>query len=432
MPKILDQPRYKCALAAMQTVQGITRALPILHSGPGCADKLQGNHGGSGHFAPRVFPCTNLNEKDVIFGGNERLKETIANALKVIEADMYVVLSSCSSEIIGDDMEEVVRSFKDSEKPVIFASTAGFKGNNFLGHEWVVQAIIEQYLKPAAQKNKGLVNIWASIPQHDPFWYGNLFELERLVAQLGLTPNTIFGYDRGVKNIDKIPEAEFNLLVSPWVGLNNVKLLQEKFDTPYLHLPTLPIGASETSKFLQAVGDFAGVDKVKTGKLIKENENKYYYFIERFADTFLETRVMSKRFVVVSDAQYSLAITKFLVNDIGLFPSRQYITDNTPDEYRERIQAEFRNLNYGIEAEVVFLSDGYAIQEEIQNTYFTGYPLIIGSGWEKKVAQKTQAHYLPVSWPVNERLIVNSSYVGYDGGLKLLEDIYSVVLTRFN
>ena len=216
MPKILDQPRYKCAMSAMQTVQGITGALPILHSGPGCADKLQGgNYGGSGHFAPRIFPCTNLTEKDVVFGGGERLRETIEHALKVIHADMYIVLSSCSSEIIGDDMEEVVRSFQHGEKPVIFASTAGFKGNNLLGHEWVVQAIIEQYLQPAAQKTKGLVNIWASVPQYDPFWYGNLFELENLVAQFGLIPNTIFGYDRGIKNIDKIPAAELNLLVSP-------------------------------------------------------------------------------------------------------------------------------------------------------------------------------------------------------------------------
>jgi len=33
---------------------------------------------------------------------------------------------------------------------------------------------------------------------------------------------------------------------------------------------------------------------------------------------------------------------------------------------------------------------------------------------------------------VNERLVMNSYYVGYDGGLKLIEDIYSVVKTRFN
>lgn len=416
----------------MQTVHAISKALPILHSGPGCADKLSASQGGSGHFAPRIFPCTNINEKEVIFGGEERLKETVSNAIKIINADLYVVLSSCSSEIIGDDMEEVVRSFKDAEKPVVFASTAGFKGNNFQGHEWVIQAIIDQYLKPTNKKTTGLVNIWAGIPQHDPFWYGNLFELENLVAQLGLIPNTIFGYDRGIKNIDKIPEAEFNLLISPWVGLSNVKSLEEKFGTPYLHLPTLPIGAFETSKFLRAVGEFAGIDKQKVEDIITEHERKYYYFIERFADVFLETRVMSKRFVVISDAQYSLAITKFLVNDVGLFPSKQYITDNTPEEYQESITGYFKDLNYDIQAEVGFISDGHLIQDEIKDTYFSGYPLIIGSSWDKKIAQQTQAHYLSVSWPLNERLVINSSYVGYSGGLKLLEDIYSVVLTRFN
>lgn len=169
MPKILDQPRYKCALGAMQTVHAISRALPILHSGPGCADKLLGSYGNSGYFSPRVFPCTNISEKEVIFGGEERLRETIENALKVVNADLYVILSGCSSEIVGDDIEDIIRSFKNSDKPVIFASTAGFKGNNFLGHEWVIQAIIEQYLKPAVKKTKGLVNIWSGVPQHDLF-----------------------------------------------------------------------------------------------------------------------------------------------------------------------------------------------------------------------------------------------------------------------
>ncbi len=432
MSKILDQPRYKCALSAMQTVQAITKALPILHSGPGCADKLAGGAGGSGHFAPRIFPCTNISEKEVIFGGTDRLKETIENALKVINADLYVVLSGCSSEIVGDDVEEVIKYFADSEKPVIYASTAGFKGNNYLGYEWVLQAIFDQHLKPSERKTKGLVNIWASIPLHDPFWHSNLTELENLVSQLGLTPNTIFGFGKGIKNIDKIPEAEFNLLVSPWLGLNSVKILEEKFGTPFFHYPTLPIGAYETSKFLRSVSEFAGLDKEKTEEIIRKNEERYYYFIERFADIFLETRVMSKRFVVVSDSQYSLAVTRFLVNDLGLFPSKQYITDDPPEEYRDYIRGHFKDLNYEIKAEVDFISDGHLIQREIKETDFHGYPLIIGSSWDKKVAQQTAAHFLAISWPINERLVINSSYVGYDGGLKLLEDIYSVVLTRFN
>ncbi len=432
MAKILDQPRYKCAMTAMQTVHGITRALPILHAGPGCAEKLGGNVGSSGYFSPHIFPCTNISEKEVIFGGEERLRETIGNALKVVDADLYVVLTGCTSEIVGDDVEEVVRSFKSAEKPVIYASTPGFKGNNYVGHEWVLQALFEQYLKPPENKTRGLVNIWSGIPLHDPFWLSNLRELEKLVSELGLIPNTIFGHGRGIKNIDMISQAEFNLLVSPWVGLNNVKFLEEKFGTPYLHYPTLPIGAFETSKFLRTVGEFAGVDSQKLEEIIVRHEDEYYYYIERFADVFLETRVMAKRFAAVSDAQTTLAVTKFLVNDMGLFPSKQYITDDTPAEYRNSVIQYFKELNYGIEAEVGFSSDGNQIHNEIRATDFYGYPLILGSSWEKKVAQDTQAHYLNISWPILERLVINGSYVGYAGGLKLLEDIYSVVLTRFN
>lgn len=436
MPRILDQARYKCALGGMQTVHAINKALPILHAGPGCADKLEGagSAGTSGHFAPRIFPCTNISENEVVFGGEGKLKEIIENALRVIDADIYVVLSGCSAEIIGDDVEAVVRDFQDEDKPVLYASTAGFKGNNYLGYEWVLEAIIKQYLKKDViyLKEQGLVNVFASLPIHDPFWHGNLEVLSVLLGELGLKPNIIFGYGNGLENIKKIPNAQFNLLVSPWLGLSSVQLLKEQFGTPYLHYPNLPTGAFETSKFLRAVGDFAGLDEKKTEALIEEKEKKYYYYIERYADIFLENRVMSKRFVIVSDAQYTLGLTKFLVNDMGLFPEKQYITDDTPEKYREDIAGYFKELSYGIEAEVSFETDGYQIHQEIKKTDYHGYPLIIGSSWEKKAAEETEANFLSISWPLNERLVINSSYAGYEGGLKFLEDIYSVVFTRFN
>lgn len=432
MAKILDKQRYKCAMSAMSTVQAIERAIPVLHSGPGCAQKLSNSSGSSGYFSPNIFPCTSINEKDVVFGGEKKLRTTIDNSLKIIDADLYVVLTGCTPEIVGDTVEDVVSEFKDADKPVIFASTAGFKGNNYRGHEWIVDSIIDQYLNKSDKKITGLVNIWADVPYQDEFWSGNYRELENLIKELGLIPNTIFGYKRGIENINKIPEAQFNLLVSPWVGLDNVKKLEEKFGTPFLHYPTLPIGAFETSKFLRAVGEFAGVDNKIIEDLINEKEEYYYYYIERYADLFLETRAMSKKFTVVSDAQYSLGITKFLVNDLGLFPAKQFIVDDTPNEFRENIKGYFKSLNYGIEAEVEFQTDGYKIHREIENTDYHGYPLIIGSYWEKEVAKRTDGHFLNVSWPVNERLVMNGYYVGYDGGLKLIEDIYSVVKTRFN
>ena len=416
----------------MQTVQAIDRALPILHSGPGCAQKLSDTNGSSGYFSPNIFPCTSINEKDVVFGGVKKLESTIRNSLKVIDADLYVVLTGCIPEIVGDDSGEVVSRFEDADKPVIYAPTAGFKGNNYKGHQQVIDAIVDQYLKKSDKKEKGLVNIWADVPYQDLFWLGNLRQLEKLVSELGLKPNTIFGYDRGIKNIDKIPEAEFNLLVSPWVGLTNVKKMEKKFGTPYLHYKTLPVGATETGKFLREVGKFAGVDEAKVEAVIKEHEDYYYYLIGRYADLFLENRVINKQFTVVADAQYSLAITKFLVNDLGLIPAKQFVVDDTPSAYRKELEEEFASLNFGIKAEVSFETDGHKIHEEIRSHDYHGYPLVLGGYYEKELTESLKGNFINISWPVQDKIVLDRTYCGYEGGIRLIEDIYTVAVSRFN
>jgi len=234
-----------------------------------------------------------------------------------------------------------------------------------------------------------------------------------------------------LKKIDRIPNAEFNLVVNPWLGLESAQYLEQKYGTPYLHWPSLPIGPTETGRFLKAVAKCAGLDSAKVQQFIDEQEKKYYYFIERYANTFFETRIMSKRFSVVSDSQNALAFTRFLVNDFGVNPLTQYAMENVPEHHRERITEYFKELDYGNGAEISFETDGYTVHEDIKTKDYYGYPLILGSAWAKSLEKETGAHFLEVSWPITERLIINGTYVGYEGALKLIEDIYSVVLTRF-
>lgn len=438
MAKILDQPRYKCALAAMQTVHAIPGAIPVLHSGPGCAAKLNDNNGTSGRYSPNIFPCTSISEKEVVFGGSAKLRSTIENALKVIDADLFVVLSGCTGEIIGDDIEEVAGNFADAEKPVLWAKTPGFKGNNYVGHDWILKSIFEQYFsrddvagsEGFGQKEKGLVNLFVSPPQQDPYWLGNLREIEGLLSSIGLKPNTIFGFGRSLENLRKIPSAEFTLLVSPWAGLESAKYLERRFNIPLLHYPVLPIGATETTKFLRAVQEFTGADKELTERVIREREAEFYYYIERFADTLLETRILGKRFTVVSDSEYSLAVTKFLVNDMGLFPEKIFITDDAPKSFQQKITEEINRLNYGITTEVQFTTDGHDVHEQIKAADFAGTPLIIGSNWEKKLAVELGAHYVNVSYPMLEKLVINDHIAGYSGGLHLLEQIYTAAMSK--
>jgi nitrogenase molybdenum-iron protein beta chain len=431
MAKLLYQPRYKCALAAMQTVHAIPRAIPVLHSGPGCGAKLNDNNGTSGMYSPNIFPCTSVSEKEVVFGGADKLRSTIENALKIIDADLFVVLSGCTSEIIGDDIGEVAGEFAGAEKKVIFANTPGFKGSNYRGHDWILRAIFDQYLphRPASVQS-GLVNVFSSPPMQDAFWLGNLREIESLVSEIGLTPNTIFGHNRGLPYIDKIPDAQLNLLIGPWAGLESVRFLEKKYGTPFLHYPALPIGAFETSRFLRTLAEKAGADSAVSEKVIAAHEDEYYYYIERYADIFLEQRVMAKRFVNIADAHYALALTRFLVNDLGMFPAAQFVTDDTPEEYRAALIEEFSNLNYGISAEVVFSADGEAIHRQVKETPFGGNPLIIGSSWEKRLAYDMNGIFVNISYPMVSRMVINGHIAGYSGGLKLLEDMYTEARER--
>lgn len=424
MAKILDKQRYTCALGAINTIHAIDRVIPVLHSGPGCAGKLSGGGGSSGLYSPNIYPCSSVSEKEVVFGGENKLHDTIENALKVIDSDLFVVVSGCTSEIIGDDIGKIAEEFQEKGEPVVYANTPGFKGSNLNGHDWVLTAIFDQYVKPL-EKEKGLVNLFVSIPYHDPYWHGNLRELEGLLTELGLKVNTIFGHGRGVENLKRVAAAEFNIVVSPWIGVESVKFLEQKFGTPYLHYPVLPIGAFETSKFLRKVSEFTGLDSENTEKIIDKHEAEYYYFIERFADLFLEMRAIGNRFVTTADALYSLAITKFLTNDMGLFPTKQFILDDTPVKYRELIEKEFKNLNYGIEAEVEFTTDGRSVHDQIRNTDFNGPALILGSSWEKKLAKELDANYLNITYPVIAKVIINSTRAGYNGGLHLIEEIYT-------
>jgi len=108
MSKFIEQPRYSCAIGAQQKVVAIKKGVPILHAGPGCSSKVSSLIGqGEGYAGGNTIPCTNASEPDVVYGGEDKLRSVIEGAFKVIDADLYVVLTGCTSDIVGDDVGRV-------------------------------------------------------------------------------------------------------------------------------------------------------------------------------------------------------------------------------------------------------------------------------------------------------------------------------------
>lgn len=429
---------YACALASAYTVLAIPGAVPIANCSPGCVDQqvatmntANGFQGTAGIGCSGI-PGTSIGEKEIVFGGAKKLDEVITATLKVTKGDLYVVLSGCAPQLVGDDVDSVVKRFRERGVPIVHAAVPGFLGNNLTGHEIVVKSIIDQFVgESKARKRKTLINLWSPAPYFHTFWRGDLIELKRLLTRCGFEVNVFFGSEsKGAEEWKSIPKAAFNLVVSPWVGLGIAKHLQEKYGQPFLHIPALPVGEEATSAFLRKVVDFAGIPAGKCEKLIEEESHRYYYFLEHFASFFSEWHFdISSSFAAVGDAAYTLAVTKFLADQIGLIPVRQIITDNTPPAHREAVQSYFNNILEEQDIPVEFHEDGYQAEESLRSAEFQyGVPLILGSAWEQDVAREKHALLLQIGTPVASEVVLHRTYIGYTGGLSLIEAIYSATV----
>ena len=442
MSGTIEQPRFTCALGSCQSVVAIKKGVPILHSGPGCGGQISRLIGqGEGYAGGSTAPCTNAEEADVVFGGEKKLRSVIENSFKVIDGDIYVVLTGCTAAITGDDIAAVTGEFQEEDKPIVYVEEGGFRSNNYASHERLVNAIIDQYVdkfKYSDEKEEGLVNVFASIPYQDPYWSGNLEGIKKVLTDIGLKVNILFGNESdGVEEWKRIPNAQFNIVIGPWVGVKIAKHLKVKYGQPFLQFPYLPIGAIETSRFLRSVAEFGHLDEIKVENYIKKEEAKYYAHIEKMADFMLEFRYgIPRRVYTIADSSYALGFSKFLLNELGIIPGPQYIVDDIPEKYQDRVKEEFENISILQKrtVEVVFDPDAGKNQlrlEEDAKNYEDKRILILGSSWDKNLADKLHADLLIISVPVQHRLIMNCGYTGYEGGLRAIEDIYDRVLATY-
>jgi len=435
----IQQIRYVCSIAAMYSASAIPGVIPITHCGPGCADKqfmnlaFYNGFQGGGYGGGAVVPSSNISESEVVFGGEDRLRELIESSLKILDADLFVVVTGCISDLVGDDVGAVVREFQDRDVPIVFAETGGFRGNNFTGHEVVIKAIVDQYVGSyQGEKTAGSINVWSLLPYHNTFWRGDLTEIKRILEGIGLKVNILFGHESGgIAEWKEIPKAQFNLVLSPWLGLQTAKHLEEKYGQPFLHVPVLPIGARETSSFLRTVAQFAGINAAKAEAFISREEATYYRYLEDFSDFYSEYWWgLPAKFVVVGDSAYNLALTKFLVNQLGIIPGKQIITENPPQEFRDDIRAQYRSIAEDVSTDVEFEEDSYRIHQVIRATvYGQKPPIIFGTTWERDLAKELKTAIVEVGFPASYEVVLSRSYLGYRGALTLLEKIYTTAVS---
>jgi nitrogenase molybdenum-iron protein beta chain len=339
----IERAKSSCALGgAIATISSLPRAIPIVHASGGCAQTLSATYNlGSGYKGPgycsgTMTPTSNITENHIVFGGEDRLEEQIEATIRVMDGDLYFVVTGCQVEIIGDNAARVAGRFKDSPVPVLYASTPGFLGDGFKGYEAVLSSLIADYITPQAKKDKKTVNLLGLTPGQDVFYRGNIQNIVTLLQKLGLTVNSFFGDGETMAGIKNYGRAGLNIVISPLHGQEAALTFAEVHDIPSI-TADLPIGDTGTEIFLRQLGESLKIPNAKIESLIADERAYYYSYFQRFLE--INGDLDYQRYAVVStDINYAFPIIRFVSEDLGWIPHLAVINEEPSDDVAGYVQ----------------------------------------------------------------------------------------------
>lgn len=441
MAKCIERPRTTCAQGgALATIGSLPRVVAISHAGEGCGGNLTNaistgsGYNGEGYCSGTQIPSSAVREKHIVFGGADRLKEQIKTTQELIDADLFVVVTGCMTEMIGDDVLAVIRDFEGSETPVIGINTPSFSGDAYAGYELVLNGIFNGYVKPSEEKDEKLVNIFGVVPNFDPFYRGDLDEIKRILERVGLKVNTFFTPDQTFDNILSSSKAALNIQLSHVWGTDFVKKFERIHGTPYW-TTDLPIGAVATVNFLRELATQIHIDEELLEKVIKEETDNYYKYFIRTVDVITNSQFFYYG-ATVTNSNYAIPLAYYLSEELGWQVDDVVVTDVLSKNRINRLTKAYEES--ALKGELILETDSKQIEWKLAKNharnqgerYFDDHSpfYLLGSTVDKYAATNLGAQTLAVSYPLNNRLIANRGYAGFKGGLRLLEDIISVPL----
>ena len=216
---------------ALMVVNSIEDAVPLIHGPVGCAFQRKINP-----FRPYLpfyeTPCTDMNDVDVVYGGEDKLSLGIKETYEKYHPNLIVVITTCPSDLIGDDFRAVVEETKakgDVGCEVVY--TAGdFVKSKPIGYQDTLYAITDQMLcngkgmeKEEIERNDDSVNI-ITFPIHGAGL--KVVEMASVLSEMGIEINKICFHHTKVKDLYDLRKADLTITDYPMVW---AKLMKERF-----------------------------------------------------------------------------------------------------------------------------------------------------------------------------------------------------------
>ena len=260
IPGIITQ--RGCSYAGCKgVVLGPTRDIINLTHGPiGCGyyswltrrNQTRPNGPDDHNFMTYCF-STDMQENEIIFGGEKKLKEAIQEAYDTFHPKAIAIFATCPVGLIGDDVHAVAREMKAKLGINVFGfSCEGYKGvSQSAGHHIANNGIFNHVvgLDDEVKEGKYRINLLGEYNIG-----GDAFEIDRIFEDCGITVVSTFSGNSSYDYFKNSHTADLNLIMCHR-SINYVaEMMETKYGIPWIKVNF--IGAEATAKSLRKIAQY--------------------------------------------------------------------------------------------------------------------------------------------------------------------------------
>ena len=233
----------------------IADALHLVHGPIGCAVYTWDIRGAlsSGPELHRLSFSTDLQELDVVFGGEKKLTRALNELIDLHSPKAAFVYSTCIVGLIGDDLEAVCKKVaKEKGIPVLPVQSEGFKGNKRAGYEAACAAMGRLLgTGDTSSISAHSINILGDFNLAGEIWL-----IREYYQRIGVEVVANITGDGRIADIQRAHGAALNVVQCSGATMDLANMMRDRFATPAIKVSYF--GIEDMAEALYAVARHFG------------------------------------------------------------------------------------------------------------------------------------------------------------------------------
>ena len=396
-----------CAFdGAKIALQPITDVAHLIH-GPIACEGNSWDGRGSKSSASQLYRTsftTNMNEQDIIFGGEKHLYKAIQEVAEKYNPAAVFVYQTCVPAMIGDDLEAVCKAAaRKLGKPVVPVNVPGFVGSKNLGNKLAGEVLLDYVIgtEEPEETTPYDINI---IGEYN--LSGELWQVKPLLDELGIRILSCISGDAKYHEIARSHRARAAMMVCSKAMINVARKMEERYGIPFFEGSFYGIGDMSDSlrRIAQLLVDRGAPANLlnRTEIVIEREEARAWQRIAPY-----RPRLLGKRALLFTGGVKSWSVVAAL-QEAGLVLTGTSVKKSTPGD-KERIKELVKDDAH--------MFDDLKPREMYTMLKEARADIMLSGGRTQFVALKAKMPWLDIN---QER---HHAYAGYEGMVALVHEI---------